>query len=76
MNQRLSSVVCVFTDKPALQQQYLDLYNNNTFDIMIMPTTPSTAPPIYSVEPYMLYNGKYVSDSKLKILSEKLKTQR
>lgn len=65
----------MFTDKPALQQQYLDLYNNNTVDIMIMPTTPSTAPPIYSVEPYMLYNGKYVSKSKLKILSEKLKTQ-
>ncbi|EIE21247.1 amidase signature enzyme [Coccomyxa subellipsoidea C-169] len=50
------------TYKPALQQQYLDLYNNNTVDIMIMPTTPSTAPPIYSVEPYMLYNGKYVSN--------------
>ncbi|CAL8466175.1 g5711 [Coccomyxa elongata] len=50
------------TYRPALRQQYIDMYNNNTFDIMVMPTTPVTAPPIYSVEPYMLFNGKYVSN--------------
>lgn len=49
-------------DRPALRQQYINMYNNNTFDIMVMPTTPVTAPPIYSVEPYMLFNGKYVSN--------------
>lgn len=27
---------------------------------MCMPATPSTAPPIYSVEPYMLFNGQYL----------------
>lgn len=49
-------------DRPALRQQYIDMYSNNTFDIMVMPTTPVTAPPIYSVEPYMLFNGQYVSN--------------
>jgi len=41
---------------------YIEEYNNNTFDIMVMPTMPITAPPIYSVEPYMLFNGMYVSN--------------
>lgn len=55
--------VCApFADKPALTRMYIEEYNNNTFDIMVMPTTPITAPPIYSVEPYMLFNGKYVSN--------------
>lgn len=43
-----------------MRQMYIDYYNNNSFDVMCMPTTPSTAPPIYSVEPYMLFNGQYL----------------
>lgn len=48
----------MWADRPALRQQYIDYYNNYTFDVMVMPATPVTAPPIYSVEPYMLFNGK------------------
>ena len=29
---------------------------------MCMPTTPATAPPIYSVEPYMYFRGQYLSN--------------
>ena len=47
-------------DIPAMRQMYVNYYSNNSFDVMCMPTTPSTAPPIYSVEPYMLFNGKYL----------------
>ena len=43
-----------------MRQMYIDYYRNNSFDVMCMPTTPSTAPPIYSVEPYMLFNGQYL----------------
>lgn len=49
-------------DKPALREKYIEYYNNYTFDIMCMPTTPATAPPIYSVEPYMLFRGQYLSN--------------
>ena len=43
-----------------MRQMYIDYYSNNSFDVMCMPTTPATAPPIYSVEPYMLFRGQYL----------------
>ena len=49
-------------DIPALKELYISYFNNNSFDVMCMPMTPSTAPPIYSVEPYMLFNGQYLSN--------------
>lgn len=59
---RLTELCMLHADKPALTQQYKELYFNNSVDIILMPATPSTAPPIYSVEPYMLFNGKYLSN--------------
>ena len=38
---------CSAADRPALVQQYLQQFDNHTFDVMIMPMTPATAPPIY-----------------------------
>ena len=61
-NHRPDTHFLLYADKPALRQKYIEYYNNNTFDIMCMPTTPSTAPPIYSVEPYMLFRGQYLSN--------------
>ena len=55
-----SSLFTHGADIPAMRQMYVNYYSNNSFDVMCMPTTPSTAPPIYSVEPYMLFNGKYL----------------
>ena len=56
----LLTLLSCCADIPAMRQMYIDYYSNNSFDVMCMPTTPSTAPPIYSVEPYMLFRGQYL----------------
>ena len=55
-----SDILTHCADIPAMKQMYIDYYSNNSFDVMCMPTTPATAAPIYSVEPYMLFRGQYL----------------
>lgn len=42
---------CSAADRPALVEQYVQYFANNSFDVMVMPMTPATAPPIYGCVP-------------------------